>query len=143
MFVRRHAAYSLHFAHARGKGLPFRLYVVLQTGLFPESVQSSSVRKGGACTGCRSRSPREYSDRTFDRLVDSGYALRTGDQLWLAQAGVRQVDAVLSVGRADRRQAGPLTNIRGASGPRQVEAALERITTGYWFSAIGTTTALN
>ena len=40
----------------------------------------------------RLRVPREVIESTFDRLADRGYALRTGDQLWLTQAGVRQVD---------------------------------------------------
>ena len=40
----------------------------------------------------RLRVPREVIESTFDRLADRGYALRTDDQLWLTQAGVRQVD---------------------------------------------------
>ncbi|MBV8930246.1 MAG: MFS transporter, partial [Mycobacteriaceae bacterium] len=40
----------------------------------------------------RLRVPPEVLEPTFDRLVESGYALRTEDQLWLSQAGARQVD---------------------------------------------------
>src|SRR5689334_23121201 len=39
----------------------------------------------------RLRVPREILESTFDRLVECGYALRTGDQLFLTQAGVGQV----------------------------------------------------
>ena len=77
----------------------------------------------------RLRVPREVLEPTFDRLVDSGYALRTGDQLWLTQAGVRQVDAASSalVGRiVDKLARSP--TFEGRPDRVQVEAALERIT---------------
>ena len=77
----------------------------------------------------RPRVPREVLEPTFDRLVDSGYALRTGDQLWLTQAGVRQVDAASSalVGRiVDKLARSP--TFEGRPDRVQVEAALERIT---------------
>ena len=77
----------------------------------------------------RLRVPREVLEPTFDRPVDSGYALRTGDQLWLTQAGVRQVDAASSalVGRiVDKLARSP--TFEGRPDRVQVEAALERIT---------------
>ena len=40
----------------------------------------------------RLRVPRDVIEPTFDRLIRCGYALRTGDQLWLTQPGARQVD---------------------------------------------------
>jgi hypothetical protein len=44
----------------------------------------------------RLRVPREVIEPTFDRLIGCGYALRTGDQLWLTQTGAKQVAAVSS-----------------------------------------------
>lgn len=44
----------------------------------------------------RPRVPPEVLEPTFNRLVDGGYALRTGDSLWLTQAGRRQVDFLSS-----------------------------------------------
>jgi hypothetical protein len=65
---------------------------------------------------------------TFDRLVETGYALRTGDLLWLTQAGARQVDAVSSalVNRIVEKLATSPT-FGGRPDRLQVEAALERI----------------
>jgi len=45
----------------------------------------------------RLRIPREVLAPTFERLIDTGYALRTGDQLWLTQSGARQVDVLSSL----------------------------------------------
>jgi hypothetical protein len=44
----------------------------------------------------RLRVPCEILEPTFDRLVETGYALRTGDMLWLTQVGARQADVVSS-----------------------------------------------
>jgi hypothetical protein len=65
---------------------------------------------------------------TFDRLVETGYALRTGDLLWLTQAGAREVDAVSSalINRiVDKLASSP--TFEGRPDRVQVEAALERI----------------
>jgi EmrB/QacA subfamily drug resistance transporter len=72
--------------------------------------------------------PREVLEPTFDQLVRTGYALRTGDLLWLTQAGVHQVDAVSSalVGRIVEKLAKSPT-FEGRPDRDQVEAALERI----------------
>ena len=42
---------------------------------------------------------------TFGRLTATGYVLQTGDELWLTQSGMRQVDAVSAaiVGRIHRK----------------------------------------
>jgi EmrB/QacA subfamily drug resistance transporter len=76
----------------------------------------------------RLRVPCEVLEPTFQRLVDPGFALRTGDQLWLTQAGVRQVDAVSAalVGRIVHKLAKSPT-FEGRPDRIQVEAALERI----------------
>jgi EmrB/QacA subfamily drug resistance transporter len=74
------------------------------------------------------RVPCEILEPTFDRLVETGYALRTGDMLWLTQAGARQVDVVSSalVNRiVEKLAASPA--FEGRPDRRQVEAALERI----------------
>jgi EmrB/QacA subfamily drug resistance transporter len=76
----------------------------------------------------RLRIPCEVLEPTFDRLVETGYALRTGDLLWLTQAGIRQVDAASAalVGRIVDKLA-KSTTFEGRPDRSQVEAALERI----------------
>lgn len=74
------------------------------------------------------RLPPEVLEPSFDRLVETGYALRTGDQLWLTQAGARQVDVAIDalVSKLVER----LSTTPGYDGRPdriQVEAALERI----------------
>jgi hypothetical protein len=76
----------------------------------------------------RLRVPCEVLEPTFDRLVETGYALRTGDLLWLTQAGAREVDAVSSalINRiVDKLAESP--TFEGRPDRVQVEAALERI----------------
>jgi EmrB/QacA subfamily drug resistance transporter len=74
------------------------------------------------------RVPPEVLEPIFGRLVDTGYALRTGDRLWLTQSGADQVDAVTAalVGRiVDKLAVAP--DYQGRPDRLQVEAALERI----------------
>jgi EmrB/QacA subfamily drug resistance transporter len=76
----------------------------------------------------RLRVPCEVLEPTFTRLVEAGYALRTGDQLWLTQAGAKQVDAVSAalVSRiVDKLATSP--SYEGRPDRVEVEAALERI----------------
>jgi EmrB/QacA subfamily drug resistance transporter len=76
----------------------------------------------------RLRVPSEVIEPTFHRLVERGYALRTGDRLWLTQAGAGQVDCASTalVSRiVDRLAASP--TFEGRPDREQVEAALERI----------------
>ncbi len=84
------------------------------------------------------RLPPEVLEPTFERLVDSGYALRTGDQLWLTQSGARQVDVAVDalVSKLVERLAGGASaatgdeqspGYHGRPDRIQVEAALERI----------------
>jgi EmrB/QacA subfamily drug resistance transporter len=76
----------------------------------------------------RLRVPREVIESTFERLAERGYALRTGDQLWLTQAGARQVDcasAALVNRIVDKLATSP--TFEGMPDRLQVEAALERI----------------
>lgn len=76
----------------------------------------------------RLRVPSEVIESTFERLVERGYALRTGDQLWLTQSGARQVDCASSalVSRiVDKLATSPI--FEGRPDREQVEAALERI----------------
>jgi EmrB/QacA subfamily drug resistance transporter len=76
----------------------------------------------------RLRVPCEVIEPTFDRLVETGYALRTGDLLWLTQPGARQVDVASSalVNRILEKLANTPT-FGGRPDRVQVEAALERI----------------
>lgn len=76
----------------------------------------------------RLRIPPEVLGPTFDRLVDCGHALRTGDQLWLTQSGARQVDATSAalVSRiVEKLESSPTFEGRPDRG--DVEAALERV----------------
>ena len=76
----------------------------------------------------RLRVPREVIESTFERLAERGYALRTGDQLWLTQASARQVDcasAALVNRIVDKLATSP--TFEGRPDRLQVEAALERI----------------
>lgn len=95
------------------------------------------------------RVPAEVLEPTFQRCVDTGYALRTGDQLWLTQAGADQVQVVIDalVSKLIDRLAGASAATRDGHGASaatgdghgasvsfaarpdrlQVEAALERI----------------
>ncbi|WP_425004612.1 MDR family MFS transporter [Mycolicibacterium sp. S3B2] len=76
----------------------------------------------------RLKVPAEVLEPTFTRLVDSGYALRTGDRMWLTQAGAGQVAAATGalVGRiVEKLASSPL--FEGRPDHSEVEAALERI----------------
>ncbi|MGE2729148.1 MDR family MFS transporter [Mycolicibacterium vaccae] len=76
----------------------------------------------------RLRVPPEVLAPTFDRLVECGHALRTGDQLWLTQSGARQVDATSSalVSRiVAKLESSP--SFEGRPDRAEVEAALEKI----------------
>ena len=76
----------------------------------------------------RLRVPCEVLEPTFRRLADTGYALRTGDEWWLTQAGARQVDEVVAAiaGRIAHRLARS-TDFAVRPDRLLVEAALERI----------------
>jgi EmrB/QacA subfamily drug resistance transporter len=76
----------------------------------------------------RLRVPCEVLEPTFDRLVDTGYALRTGDLLWLTQPGAKQVDEVSSalINKIVEKLASSPT-FEGRPDRAAVEAALERI----------------
>jgi EmrB/QacA subfamily drug resistance transporter len=76
----------------------------------------------------RPRLPPEVLEPTFDRLVDGGYALRTGDNLWLTQAGRRQVDFLSSAiveYWADKLEQS--ATFDGRPDRDEIQAALERI----------------
>ena len=77
----------------------------------------------------RLRVPPEVLEPTFDRLVDRGYALRTGDQLWLTQAGAQpgrlRVVRAGRVGSSTSSRTSP--TFEGRPDRDEVEAALERI----------------
>jgi hypothetical protein len=65
---------------------------------------------------------------TFDRLVETGYALQAGDTLWLTQAGRRQVDFIsneLAGWVADQLAKSP--TFEGRPDRFEVKDALERI----------------
>ncbi len=76
----------------------------------------------------RRRVPYEVLEPTFNRLVTTGYALRTGDEFWLTQTGLRQVDCASAaiVGKIVNKLA-KSTSFEGRPDRVHVEAALERI----------------
>ena len=76
----------------------------------------------------RVRVPREILEPTFDALVADGLALRTGERLWLTQAGMREVDAISGfiVGRIIEKLEGS-PSFQGRPDRLAVEAALDRI----------------
>ena len=71
----------------------------------------------------RLKVPHEVIEPTFDDLVHSGLALRTDGQLWLTQAGRKEVDAISAlivgriVGRIVAPQARRVTVVRGSPRP--------------------------
>jgi hypothetical protein len=72
--------------------------------------------------------PHEVLEPTFDRLVDTGYALRTGDSLWLTQSGIRQVDFLsdeIAGWIVDKLGESP--TFEGRPDHDEVQAALERV----------------
>jgi hypothetical protein len=76
----------------------------------------------------RLRVPPEVLEPTFDRLVATGHALHVGDELWLTQTGLGEVDAVSAVivgGIVHQLDTSP--NFIGRPDRVAVEAALERI----------------
>ncbi len=76
----------------------------------------------------RLRVPGEVLEPTFVELVEEGYALRAGDDLWLTQAGMHQVDAVSAIivgGIVNKLERSP--GFAGRPDRVAVEAALERI----------------
>ncbi|GFG48748.1 MFS transporter [Mycolicibacterium agri] len=76
----------------------------------------------------RLRIPPEVIEPTFNRLIDRGYALRTGDRLWLTQPGAAQVDCASNalVSRiVEKLESSP--TFEGRPDREQVEAALEHI----------------
>ena len=76
----------------------------------------------------RLRVPCEVLEPTFDRLIGSGYTLRTGDELWLTQSGMRQVDAAsAAIVAGIQDKLGASAGFDGRPDRAQVEAALERI----------------
>jgi hypothetical protein len=72
----------------------------------------------------RLRIPHEVLAPTFDRLVETGYALQADDTLWLTQDGLRQVD-YLSNEIADKLAQSSTYEDRPDR--LEVQAALERI----------------
>lgn len=76
----------------------------------------------------RLRVPCEVLEPTFTQLVDEGYVLRAGDDLWLTQTGMQQVDVVSALivgGIVHQLERSP--NFAGRPDRLAVEAALERI----------------
>lgn len=88
----------------------------------------------------RLRVPCEVIEPTFKRLVDTGYALRTGGELWLTQAGARQIDVASAaiVGRIVCKLDAS-EHFEGRPDRVEVEAALERIAHRLLVSAASTT----
>jgi EmrB/QacA subfamily drug resistance transporter len=67
-----------------------RLWSLLQVYRFAQA--AGQARLGDIAEHVRV--PREILEPSFDRLVATGYAQRSGDRFWLTPAGARQVDFV-------------------------------------------------
>jgi EmrB/QacA subfamily drug resistance transporter len=90
----------------------------------------------------RRRIPHEVLEPTFDRLVETGYALQAGDTLWLTQAGRRQVDFIsneLAGWIADQLAKSPTFEGRPDRVEVRTRSSASRI--GYWCNGIGTKAA--
>lgn len=101
-----------------------RLWALLQ--IYRHNQAFGSAELSGIAD--RLRIPCEVIEPIFAQLVESGYALRTGDRLWLTQRGAREVDAASTALVSlivDRLAQSP--TFEGRPDRDQVEAALERI----------------
>ena len=76
----------------------------------------------------RLRVPGEVLEPTFARLVATGHALHVGDEMWLTQAGLHEVDAVsAAIVGGIVHKLGNSPSFTGRPDRVAVEAALERI----------------
>ncbi len=101
-----------------------RLWTLIQVYRFAQA--AGQARLGDVAEHVRV--PREILEPSFDRLVATGYAQRSGDRFWLTPAGSRQIDFVRT-GMVDwltqRLVESPA--VPGRPARNQVQAALERI----------------
>jgi hypothetical protein len=80
-----------NLAGSRGSELDVaRLWALLQVYRFGQAAGRARL----ADVAEHVRVPREILEPSFDRLVATGYAQRSGDRFWLTPAGARQVDFV-------------------------------------------------
>jgi EmrB/QacA subfamily drug resistance transporter len=76
----------------------------------------------------RLRIPHEVLEPTFDRLVETGYALQADDTLWLTQDGLRQVDYLSNeIAGLIADKLAQSSTYEGRPDRLEVQAALERI----------------
>jgi EmrB/QacA subfamily drug resistance transporter len=101
-----------------------RLWALIQVYRFAQA--AGQARLGDVAEHVRV--PREILEPSFDRLVATGYAQRSGDRFWLTPAGARQMDFV----RTDMvdwltRGLAESAGLQGRPERDEVQAALERI----------------
>jgi hypothetical protein len=101
-----------------------RLWALLQVYRFAQA--AGQARLGDVADHVRV--PREILEPSFERLVATGYAQRSGDGFWLTPAGARQVDFVRT-GMVDwlTRRLVESPAVPGRPDRGEVEDALERI----------------
>lgn len=101
-----------------------RLWALLQIYRFGQA--AGQARLGDVAEHLRV--PREILEPSFDRLVATGYAERTGDRFWLTAAGARQVNFVRT-GMVDwlTQRLGESPAVPGRPDRDEVKNALENI----------------
>jgi hypothetical protein len=101
-----------------------RLWALLQIYRFGQA--AGQARLGDVAEHLRV--PREVLEPSFDRLVATGYAERTGDRFWLTAAGARQVNFVRT-GMVDwlTQRLGESPAVPGRPDRDEVKNALENI----------------
>jgi MFS family permease len=101
-----------------------RLWALMQINRYVQATGSARITDIAE----RIRVPHEVLEPTFSRLVDTGYAFRTGSEYWPTARGLRQVDFVTSLVVARiMQQLARSTEIESRVDRAEVEAALDRI----------------
>jgi EmrB/QacA subfamily drug resistance transporter len=101
-----------------------RLWALMQINRYVQATGSARITD----IADRIRVPHEVLEPTFNRLVDTGYAFRTGSEYWPTGRGLRQVDFVTSLVVARiMQQLTRSTDIESRVDRVEVEAAYERV----------------
>ncbi len=101
-----------------------RLWALMQINRYVQSTGSARIEDIAE----RIRVPAEVLEPSFARLVDTGYAFRTGTEYWPTGRGLRQVDFVRSLIVARiMQQLGRSSEFESRLDLVEVEAALDRV----------------
>jgi EmrB/QacA subfamily drug resistance transporter len=101
-----------------------RLWALMQINRYVQATGSARITDIAE----RIRVPHEVLEPAFRRLVDTGYAFRTGGEYWPTGRGLRQVDFVTSLVVARiMQQLARSTEFESRLDRVEVEAALDRV----------------